>query len=152
MPDERIEALDLVLELVVLLGEDMATGLARDGLTVPRAHLLWEVRRQGPSTQRVLAAALRVSPRAVTGLVDGLEGAGLVVRAPHPTDRRATLVQFTERGRSLVEAMEAGQQDLAGVLFGGLSAGRLRDLTGTLGEVVARLRARLAADAGGGGR
>ncbi|HEX6577304.1 MAG TPA: hypothetical protein VF082_02975, partial [Jiangellaceae bacterium] len=51
-------ALDRVLELVVLLNDDMTSSLARDGLTPSRAHVLWELRRRGPSTQRVLADAI----------------------------------------------------------------------------------------------
>ena len=63
-------ALDQILELVVLLGEDMTQSLARDGLTVPRAHLVWVLHLRGPATQRALADALKVTPRNVTGLVE----------------------------------------------------------------------------------
>src|SRR5918993_821261 len=91
-------ALDQVLELVVLLNEDMTRSLARIGLTSARAHVLWELHHRGPTTQRVLADALQVSPRNVTGLVDGLVETGFVTREPHPGDRRATLVSFTEHG------------------------------------------------------
>jgi DNA-binding MarR family transcriptional regulator len=51
----------------------------------------------------------------VTVVVDQLESAKLVVRKPHPTDRRATLVEITPKGRSL--ALEAGRV-LAAERFG----------------------------------
>jgi len=143
MPQDRITAaLDQVLELVVLLGEDMTQSLAREGLTTSRAHLLWELRR-GPCTQRALAEALNVSARNITGLVDGLVETGFVVREPHPTDRRATLISFTEHGFAITAAMEEGQQELANLLFADMPARQLTCLTKGLSEVLERLRARL---------
>jgi len=67
----------------------------------------------GPSNQQSLAAALSVSPRNVTGLVDALESGGFVDRRPHPSDRRATLVTLTERGADTVAEMARDRQDIA---------------------------------------
>ncbi|MGH9251686.1 MAG: MarR family winged helix-turn-helix transcriptional regulator, partial [Acidimicrobiales bacterium] len=78
--DRHIAALDQVFELTVLLHDDMTASLARDGLTTSRAHLLWELRQLGPTTQTTLADALGVSARNVTGLVDGLVAGGFVTR------------------------------------------------------------------------
>jgi len=141
--DRRVAALDLMMELVLLLGGDMTQSLARDGLTVSRAHLLWELRHRGPSTQRVLADALGVSARTITGLVDGLATTGFVTREPHPTDRRATLVTFTAHGAQITETMERGQRDLAQLLFAGIPADRFGHFTEVLGEVMTRLRAQI---------
>jgi DNA-binding MarR family transcriptional regulator len=133
-------ALDQILELVVVLNDDMTRSLARDGLTVSRAHLLWELRQRGPTTQRELADALHVSARTITGLVDGLAATGFVTREPHPTDRRATLVTFTEHGATIVEAMRQGQDELATLLFAGMPDERFDHFVAGLGEVLARLR------------
>jgi hypothetical protein len=75
-------------ELSVLLADGMDRGLAEQGLTRPRAEVIWRLQRGGPATQRELSEALRCSPRNVTGLVDALEAAGLVTRSAHPTDGR----------------------------------------------------------------
>jgi len=140
--DERQTlALDRILELVVLLNDDMTHSLARDGLTVSRTHLLWELRRRGPSTQRVLADALGVSARTVTGLVDGLVATGFVTREPHPTDRRATLVTFTAHGVRVIESMERDQAEFARILFAGMPKRQFDGLVAGLGEVLDRLRA-----------
>ncbi|PRY48771.1 DNA-binding MarR family transcriptional regulator [Geodermatophilus tzadiensis] len=141
MTGATLAALDRVLEVTVLLGRDMTTSLAAEGLTVARTTLLWRLRAAGPSTQRALADALGVSARNVTGLVDGLAGAGLVTREPHPTDRRATLVTPTARAERLLEEMAAGQAQLADQLFGGLAPDRLDGLVAALDEVLERLRA-----------
>jgi DNA-binding MarR family transcriptional regulator len=139
--DDRFRVtLDRILELVTLLNEDMAHSFARDGLTGPRAHLLWELHHRGPATQRALADALRVSARNITGLVDGLVDTGFVTREPHPTDRRATLVSFTERGAKTAEAMDRDHRELARLLFAGMPARRLEGFAEGLDEILTRLR------------
>ena len=132
-------ALDRVLELVVLLNDDMTSSLARQGLTPSRAHLLWELRRRGPCTQRVLADALGVSARNVTGLVDALVTTGFVTREPHPTDRRASLVSFTEHGATTADGLRRGQQELGDLLFAAMPAERLDCFVDGLDEVLTRL-------------
>jgi DNA-binding MarR family transcriptional regulator len=134
------EALDRLLALVVLLDEDMTQSLARDGLTVPRAHLVWRLHHDGPTTQRALADALKVTPRNVTGLVDGLVADGFVTREPHPSDRRATLVALTERGRGTLAEMDRGHRALAQLLFGDMSSRQFRSFVAGLDHVTSRLR------------
>lgn len=94
----------------------------------------------GPVTQRELSQALRCTPRNVTGLVDALESAGLVARDPHPTDRRATLVTLTVRGRRTASEWQAGYQELADRMFAGLDANEVAGFVSTLDRVVERLR------------
>lgn len=147
--ERQQRALDRLLEVVVFLGNDMAESLARDGLTEARAHLLWELQRAGPTTQRALADAMHVSPRNITGLVDGLVSAGFVTREPHPTDRRATWVTFTERGAQTARALRAGQQKLAGQLFAAMPDRQLDCLLAGLDDVLIRLAA-AAGDAAAG--
>ena len=139
------ETLDRLLEVVVLLNEDMTRSLARDGLTVPRATLVWLLHHRGPSTQAALAEAMRVTPRNVTGLVDGLQATGFVAREPHPTDRRATLVSLTQRGTATLAAMTQGHGELARALFGDLSPAQLAAFADGLAHVTGRLREALAA-------
>ncbi|MTD13847.1 MarR family transcriptional regulator [Nakamurella sp. YIM 132087] len=143
-PDPRQAALDAVLALVVELGEDMQHGLAALGLTPARSHVLWQLRATGPAHQRVLAEALRTSPRNVTGLVDGLQQAGLVSRNAHPTDRRAVVVALTDAGEQLVDGLEAGQQELAGVLFADRPDSEIAVVADVLAAAVDRLRVAVA--------
>jgi DNA-binding MarR family transcriptional regulator len=53
-----------------------------------------------PQTLRALAERLAADPPYVTLMVDDLEKRGLVRRMPHPTDRRAKLVELTRTGRA----------------------------------------------------
>jgi DNA-binding MarR family transcriptional regulator len=132
--------LDRVLTLTVLLNDDMTRDLQRHGLTRSRAHLVWELHHRGPSTQQTLAQALRVTPRAVTGLVDALVDSGFVTREPHPDDRRATLVTFTKRGQKTAKALEHDHIEFARKLFGDLPDPTYRGFARGLDTVLARLR------------
>lgn len=146
--DRHGAALEQLLELTVLVNDDMTRSLERDGLTVPRAHLLWELHHRGPSTQRVLAQALSVSPRNITGLVDGLVATGFVTRQPHPTDRRATLVTFTEYGARTARQLEDGRGQFAELLFAELTDKQLAGLVDGMATVLTRLREALGQPAG----
>jgi DNA-binding MarR family transcriptional regulator len=146
MGAERWEAsLDRILELTVLLGRDMADFLAREGLSESRVHLLWQLQQRGPCTQRTLAADLGVTPRAITALVDGLAATGFVTREPHPSDRRATLVTFTEQGRATAHALLDDHRRLARQLFATMPDDIFDSFDTGLLHVLTRLRGILGA-------
>lgn len=138
------EVFGRLLELTVLLGEDMSQALSREGLTESRAHLLWELQQRGPCTQQVLSQALGVTPRNITGLVDALVETGFVERRPHPSDRRATLVTFTDRGARIAGEFERGRAEVAELLFGGLPDGLFAAFVEGMDQVLERLRRALA--------
>jgi DNA-binding MarR family transcriptional regulator len=117
--------LDRVLRLAQLVQADLARFEREEGLTTPRVHVLWVLGQAGASTQQALARALEVTPRNITGLVDGLVASGHVTREPHPTDRRATLVTPTERGRETIAGLTSSHDDLARRLFGDVPPARL---------------------------
>jgi DNA-binding MarR family transcriptional regulator len=135
-----VAALDRLLELTVLLDQDMTRALGASGLTQARTHALWLIDALGPCTQRTLADALRVTPRNVTGLVDGLVDTGFALRAPHPTDRRALQLSLTPLGAATIARLKAGREELAGQLFGAVPDPRLGVLVGELEGLVERLR------------
>lgn len=119
----------------------MQQGLAERGLSLARANVLWELQERGPCTQQALSQALRVTPRNITGLVDGLEADGLARRTSHPTDRRATLVALTEKGRALATSLRREQEAFAQHLFSDASAGELEAFSAMLDRVLAGVRA-----------
>ena len=131
--------LERLFELGVVLTASMDSGLAERGLTRARAELLWQLQRQPKRTQRELSQVLRCTPRNVTDLVDTFEASGLVVREPHPADRRATLVSLTRRGKSEVARMQAGSEALASTLFADLPSADLTTFATVLDRVLGRL-------------
>jgi DNA-binding MarR family transcriptional regulator len=139
---DRWEALlDRVLELALLLSQDAREGLALMGLTESRAHLVWELERRGPCTQRALADALKVSPRTITTLIDALVETGFVTRERHHSDRRATLITFTRHGREAADALVKGHQRLARELFEDLPPDVMDSFETGLSHTIDRLRA-----------
>ena len=58
---------------------------------------------RGSLPMRVIGSRLQVHQTSVTNAVDRLEKAGLVRRVAHPRDRRTTLVEITDAGRTLAE-------------------------------------------------
>src|SRR5439155_14338807 len=59
--------------------------------------------KEGTHLHRI-ARSLGVTPRNVTGLVDGLEALGLVERVADPADRRALIARLTPAGEARVAA------------------------------------------------
>ncbi len=129
-----------LLELAVVLNEDMERSLANYGLTIARTHVLWVLHQQGPTTHKALAQAIGVSAQNVTGLVDALVVGGFVIREPHPSDRRATLVTLSERGRATTRAMEQQQRDLTHELFSPMPDDQFHCLLAGLGTVLRRIK------------
>ena len=137
MSKQATVALDKVLHLSTLVSTDLSRFEQGSGLTVARVHLLWMLGLTGPGTQQSLASALGVTPRNVTGLVDGLVASGHVSRDPHPSDRRARLVTPTELGDRAIRDLRESHDDLAEQLFGRLPSQRLAAFVTTLEEIIA---------------
>jgi len=84
------------------------------------AHLraLRVLRRHGVMRLSELSDRLRIAPRSATEVVDALESRGLVRRRPDPGDRRATLVEVTDDGASVLDAVRGTEAER---VFGRLS-------------------------------
>lgn len=79
---------------------------------------------------------LGVTRRNVTALVDALEEEGLVRRKPHPTDRRATVIELTGKGSETVDRIYDEHRANVAELFEELSE---EDQTNLI-RIVGRLR------------
>jgi DNA-binding MarR family transcriptional regulator len=55
---------------------------------------------------------LQVHRTSVTNLIDGLEGLDYAHRVAHPSDRRTTLAEITDRGREAAESATATLNEL----------------------------------------
>jgi DNA-binding MarR family transcriptional regulator len=137
---------DRLLEVALLIQDDLANFYTGTGLTRARTHLLWELHQRGPSTQQTLAAALKVTPRNVTGLTDALEATGFVERRRHPSDRRATLVTLTELGTRTTSEMARGRELIASQLAAGFSKDELDQFSRNLDIIAQRLHEMINAD------
>lgn len=140
------EIFDQLLEISLLFQADLDRSMSALGLTVMKTHLLWEVHQNGPCPQQRLAEALSVSARHVTALVDALESEDFARRRPHPHDRRAVLVELTDKGMAIIAEMQRQRSRDAAALVDGLDAAAIDELRHSLDAVLGRLR-QLVADA-----
>jgi DNA-binding MarR family transcriptional regulator len=76
------------------------------GISFGRARALRRLARR-PMSMGELAAALEIDPANATAVVDDLESQGVVRRRPHPTDRRAKLVEATRKGKDMARRADA---------------------------------------------
>jgi DNA-binding MarR family transcriptional regulator len=94
------------------------------------AHLraLRTLKRRGTIRLSELSEHLHIAPRSTTEVVDALESRGLVRRRADPGDRRATLVEVTEPGVAILDAVRAVRGTEAERVFSRLSPADRADL------------------------
>jgi DNA-binding MarR family transcriptional regulator len=124
---------DAVQQLARRLRHGTRLRLAPLGLTPGQGRALSVLERaDGPLRMAELAEALRVVPRSATGVVEGLEEAGLVRRQTDPADRRSVLVSLTDAGRGTLDELTDARRQTAEELFGSLDAADQRRLLALL--------------------
>ena len=74
-------------------------------LTIAQVKSLFFISNQGKVNFRMLAAALKVTPSNVTGIIDRLVEQGLVSRTENPEDRRMLTLALTAKGESLITSL-----------------------------------------------
>ncbi|MER6914916.1 MarR family winged helix-turn-helix transcriptional regulator [Streptomyces sp. NPDC000594] len=102
---------------------------------------LWEA---GPVRQSELIKRLELDPSTVTKMLQRLEQSGHVSRRPDPADRRAVLVEATERGHALREDVQQAWVRLEERTLAGLDAGERVELVRLLAKVEGNLCAEVA--------
>lgn len=135
-PARTMAAVTSVMRVQQILLSAVDGALRPHGLTFARyeALVLLTFARTGRLPMRVMGERLQLHPTSVTNIVDRLQADGLVRRTPHPTDRRATLVEITEAGSALLEKATAS---VTAIRFGmdGLTPEQETELTELLGLV-----------------
>ncbi|MER7759347.1 MarR family transcriptional regulator [Streptomyces sp. NPDC097619] len=102
------------------------------GITPAQSRLLRTVAHcPEPPRMADLAARLEVVPRAVTSLVDGLEAADCVRRAPDAANRRVVRVELTDTGRATLRQLRSARREAAEEILAPLTADQ-RELLGGL--------------------
>ena len=142
----EITVLDRLIEVSELFQKDMARAFEGTPLTPSRIRVLWELAATGPSTQHALATRLEVSPRNITGLVDALEAVGYVIRSPHPSDRRSTIVSLGASAQEMMREMQHDHEELSAELIGAVDVADRDALMRGIDAIATRLRELVAAD------
>jgi DNA-binding MarR family transcriptional regulator len=95
--------------------------LAPWDITPSQLRALRVLRRHGAMRLSELSGQLRIAARSTTEVVDALEARDLAERRPDPGDRRATLVEVTGHGASVLDAIREARGTEAERLFDRLS-------------------------------
>lgn len=113
-----LEVVELVGTVVARYHEEYEEAAAKHSLTGAQARVLALLSRE-PMPMRRIAQKLKCEPSNITGIVDRLEGRGLVERRPDPDDRRVKLAAATEDGRETAGRLRASlnfaREPLAGL-------------------------------------
>jgi DNA-binding MarR family transcriptional regulator len=116
-PDDAAREVWLLMSDLVLDNARRRRVSEELGVSFGRSRAVRRIARR-PMSMRELADALDIDPPNATVLVDNMEAEGLVRRRPHPTDRRAKLVEVTRKGKDLARRADA----ILGVPPAGLTA------------------------------
>jgi DNA-binding MarR family transcriptional regulator len=104
--------------------------------TLPRFDLMAQLERapQGLKMSE-LSQRMMVTGGNVTGITDGLEKEGLVIRQVDPTDRRVFHVKLSAEGQRQFRRMAAEHEQWVIELFEGMSVKHKNQLVDLLGEL-----------------
>jgi DNA-binding MarR family transcriptional regulator len=117
------------------LREKSAETLAPWDITPAHLRALRTLTRHGTMRLSELSEHLQIAPRTATEVVDALESRDLVRRRADPADRRATLVEVTGHGASVLAEIRATRGTEAGRIFGRLSSADRAELARILSKL-----------------
>jgi DNA-binding MarR family transcriptional regulator len=109
--------------------------LAPWDITPSQLRALRVLRRHGAVRLSELSGHLHIAARSTTEVVDALEARGLAGRRPDPGDRRATLVEVSEHGAEVLDAIRAARGTEAERVFDRLSRTDRAHLARILGKL-----------------
>jgi DNA-binding MarR family transcriptional regulator/GNAT superfamily N-acetyltransferase len=109
--------------------------LLRSPFSLTEARVVYELGQRPTATASELARELALDAGYLSRLIGGLEQAGIVAKAPSPSDGRQTLLSLTAAGRQAFAAVDAQSAEQIGALLGQLPAGEQARLVVALGTV-----------------
>lgn len=132
------ELLDLLHDVLRNARRD-ASERTGDDITPGQLRLLRTLDRlDRPRRLGELAEVLDVAPRSITSKVDQAEQDGWVRRVADPADRRATLVELTERGRRRLDLLSTSRHEGVSARLDALDPDEQQTLLALLRRVAGR--------------
>lgn len=111
--------------------------LARCAVNLRELSVLLLLDGREPESQQQAAGRLGVDRTTMVGLLDGLEGKGLLARQPDPADRRRNVVVLTNAGRRALKDAKTASDRAERELLADLSPQEAGQLRALLARVVA---------------
>ncbi|WP_225095358.1 MarR family winged helix-turn-helix transcriptional regulator [Streptomyces sp. CoH27] len=110
----------------------VADALAAEGMKMWHHVVLSAVRDLAPVAQADLGRSVGLDPKDLVGVLNDLQSAGHVVRAPDPRDRRKNAVSLTDEGARLLLRCESAASAANDELLAPLSAAERDQFMGLL--------------------
>ncbi|MEU1400770.1 MarR family transcriptional regulator [Streptomyces sp. NPDC005728] len=110
----------------------VADALATEGLRMWHHVVLSAVRDLAPVAQADLGRSVGLDPKDLVGILNDLQSAGHVVRAPDPKDRRKNAVSLTDDGARLLTRCEKAAREANDELLAPLSTDERDQFMGLL--------------------
>jgi len=127
---EAVPELASALRLAVLrAARRIRSQRVNTAVTLTQLSALATVGKCGPMSAGELANIERVQPPSMTKILASLETEGWVVRAPHPDDRRQSIITITDAGQDLLAAEVKARDEWLSKRLLDFSADDLRILT-----------------------
>ena len=117
------------------LREKSAETLAPWDITPAHLRALRTLARHETMRLSELSDHLQIAPRTATEVVDALQAQDLVRRRADPADRRAILVEVTERGAAMLAEIRATRGTQASRIFGRLGPAERTELARILSKL-----------------
>ncbi|HEU4559036.1 MAG TPA: MarR family transcriptional regulator [Longimicrobium sp.] len=136
----------LVLQILRLNAHlvDAGDELARPaGQTSARWQVMGII-EHGPATVAQVARALGLARQSVQRVADLLTQEGIAEYLPNPADRRADLLQLTDKGVAALQTIQAAQRTWANVLGAEIGEDELRRASEVLARVMESVAGRTA--------
>ncbi|NWG06956.1 MAG: MarR family transcriptional regulator [Chloroflexi bacterium] len=73
------------------------------GLSMPQFSMMMQMYHYGACGMSEVSERFEITPAAASQLADKLVQSGLIMRQENPNDRRAKLLDLTQKGRELIE-------------------------------------------------
>jgi DNA-binding MarR family transcriptional regulator len=133
-PDTGSATVDAILHAAHRVRQAADAELRTHGLSLSSYKLLRALDLEACS-MRALSEVLRVAPRTITDIVDGLEKRGLAGRSAHPHDRRVTLIRITAEGKAQLRQARHAVERLLTASIGTLTGSEQATLVALLERV-----------------
>ena len=118
--------------------------VTRLGLGTGQPKLSVYLAAHGACRQRELAQYFEVDPAAICRMLDSLEKGGFILRTAQEGDRRADVVQLTEKGAAASEAWRQCCAELEHEMLQGFSEQEVRQFSQYLSRAYHNLRGKTA--------
>ncbi len=138
--DKDTSAGYLVNHVARLFASGLKDRIAPLGLTIGQFPILLELWIGDGVTQRELLKNLALEQATLANTLARMERDGLIVRTPHPSDRRAKIVRLTDKAKATRDDAYAAASETNDQAMSGFSAEERRQFVEFMQRIVETLK------------